>query len=165
MNSSRSKPFRLTIIHPCVGRTARMKKYIRTWMMQPIPAGLIATLNPKDVEKKFYDDRVEDITYDEPTDLVAMSCETYTARQAYQIATEYRRRGVPVVMGGFHATLCPDEVERHAESVVVGEAEALWREVLDDYRHGTPQKRYRAERRPSLKGVKPDRRIFRGKRY
>ena len=155
---------RLTLVHPCIGRR-RGQRYIRTWQMEPLPPALIAGLTPPEVEVRFYDDRMEAVPFDEPTDLVALSVETYTAKRAYQIATEYRRRGVPVVMGGFHASLCPDEVERHAESVVVGEAEALWREVLDDYRHGRPRKRYRAERRPSLKGVKPDRRIFRGKRY
>jgi len=57
----------------------------------------------------------EKIPFDEPADLVGISVETYTARRAYQIASEYRRRGVPVVMGGVHATLCPDEVADYAE--------------------------------------------------
>ena len=70
---------------------------------------------------------MEAIPYDEPTDLVAISVETYTARRAYQIASEYRRRGVPVVMGGFHATLVPEEVSDYAESVVIGEAEGCGR--------------------------------------
>ncbi|MED5462896.1 MAG: cobalamin-dependent protein, partial [Pseudomonadota bacterium] len=104
--------------------------------MQPIPAALIAALTPSDVEKKFYDDRLEPIPYDEPTDLVAISVETYTAKRAYQIASEYRQRGVPVVMGGFHATLCPEEVQQYCESIVVGEAETLFPQVIDDYRHG-----------------------------
>ena len=108
---------------------------------------------------------MEVVPFDEPTDLVALSVETYTAKRAYQIASEYRRRGVPVVMGGFHASLCPDEVARFAEAVVVGEAEALWPEVLDDVRHGRPRKLYRQEGRTSLRGVAPDRRIFQGKRY
>jgi radical SAM superfamily enzyme YgiQ (UPF0313 family) len=108
---------------------------------------------------------METIPFDEPTDLVAISVETYTARRAYQIASEYRRRRVPVVMGGFHATLCPAEVARFAESVVIGEAEGIWPRVIDDYRHGTPQKFYRQASRPSLRGLKPDRRIFAGKRY
>ncbi|HKV07971.1 MAG TPA: radical SAM protein, partial [Thermoanaerobaculia bacterium] len=110
-------------------------------------------------------DRMETVPYDEPTDLVALSVETYTARRAYQIASEYRRRGVPVAMGGFHASLCPDEVACFAESVVIGEAEALWPEVVDDYRHGRPKKTYRQTGRTSLAGARPDRRIFRGKRY
>jgi radical SAM superfamily enzyme YgiQ (UPF0313 family) len=156
---------RLTLVHPCIGRRAGDSSYIRTWQMEPLPPALIAGLTPPDVEVRFYDDRMEAVPFDEPTDLVAMSVETYTARRAYQIASEYRRRGVPVVLGGFHASLCPDEVASHAESVVVGEAEALWPEVIDDYRHGTPKKVYRQQGRTSLAGARPDRRIFRGKRY
>lgn len=155
---------RLTLVHPAIGRR-RGQRYIRTWQMEPLPPALIAALTPADVEVRFYDDRMEAIPFDEPTDLVAISVETYTAKRAYQLASEFRRRGVPVVMGGFHATLCPDETARYAESVVVGEAEKLWAEVIDDYRHGTPQKFYRDAGRPSLRGSRPDRRIFRGKRY
>src|SRR5207244_719106 len=84
------------------------------------------------------------IPFDEPADLVAISVETYTARRAYQIASEYRRRGVSVVMGGFHATLCPHEVAEYADAVVVGEAEEIWPPVIDDFRHGTARKFYRA---------------------
>ena len=155
---------RLTLVHPCIGRR-RGQPYIRTWQMEPLPPALIAGLTPPEVEVEFYDDRMEAVPFDRPSDLVAISVETYTARRAYQIASEYRRRGVPVVMGGFHASLCPDEVARHAESVVVGEAETLWAELLDDHRAGRRRKLYRAPSRPSLRGVRPDRRIFRGKRY
>jgi radical SAM superfamily enzyme YgiQ (UPF0313 family) len=155
---------RLTLIHPCIGRRPG-REYIRTWQMEPLPPALIAGLTPRDVEVRFYDDRMEEIPFDEPADLVALSVETYTAKRAYQIASEYRKRGVPVVMGGFHASLCPDEVALYAETVVVGEAEALWPRVIDDYRHGRPEKLYRQEGRPSLSGVRPERSIFQGKRY
>ncbi len=160
-----SRPFRLTLVHPCVGRYPGMKRYIRTWKMQPLPPAVIAALAPADVEKRFYDDRLEAIPFDQPTDLVALSVETYTARRAYQIASEFRRRGVPVVLGGFHATLCPEEVARYGDSVVVGEAEETFPEVIDDYRHGRPRKLYRAADRPRLGRVLPDRSIFRGKSY
>lgn len=160
-----SRPFRLTLIHPCIGRRPG-QKYIRTWQMEPLPPALISALTPPEVERKFYDDRMEEIPYDEPTDLVAISVETYTAKRSWQIASEYRRRGVPVVMGGFHATLMPDEVATYADSVVVGEAEGIWQQVIDDYRHGTPQKFYRREgARPTLERSRPDRGIFAGKRY
>lgn len=88
------RPFRLTLIHPCVGRRPGMKRYIQTWRMEPIPPAMLAALAPPDVEVRFFDDRVEAIPFDQPADLVAMSVETYTARRAYQIASEYRRRGV-----------------------------------------------------------------------
>lgn len=160
----KTKPFRLTIVHPCVGRRRGSRRYIRTWQMECLPAAMIAALVPSDVEKKFYDDRVEPIPFDEPTDLVAISVETYTARRAYQIASEYRSRGVPVVMGGFHATLCPDEVARYADSVVIGEAEGLFERLIDDYRHGCPEPVYRGTGRPAMRTM-PDRSIWRGKKY
>ena len=133
--------------------------------MEPLPVAVLAALTPKDVELKFHDDRLEPIPYEEPTDLVAISTEVYTAKRAYQIASEYRRRKVPVVMGGFHATLFPEEVQRYAESVVLGEAEDLWAKVIDDYRSGTPQKIYHSQERPVLNGLIPDRSIYAGKRY
>jgi radical SAM superfamily enzyme YgiQ (UPF0313 family) len=156
---------KLTIIHPCIGRRRGDRGYVRTWQMEPLPAATLAGLTPRDVDMKFYDDRMETIPFDEATDLVAMSVETYTAKRAYQIASEYRRRGVPVVMGGFHPSLCPDEVARYAEAVVTGEAEELWPRVLDDARHGRLEKYYRSTGRTDLKGLRPDRSIFRGKRY
>lgn len=156
---------RVTLIHPCIGRRAGDRRYIRTWQMESLPAATLAGLTPRDVDVRFYDDRMEPVPFDEPTNLVAISVETYTAKRSYQIASEYRRRGVPVVMGGFHATLCPDEVARYAESVVCGEAELLWPRVIDDARHGRLEKFYRDSARPSLATLKPDRSIFRGKRY
>jgi len=156
---------RLTLIHPCIGRRRGDRGYIRTWQMEPLPAATVAGLTPPDVEVRFYDDRMEPIPFDAPTDLVAMSVETYTAKRAYQIASEYRRRRVPVVMGGFHAGLCPEEVARYAEAVVIGEAEELWPRVVADARQGRLEKFYRATARPSLTGLRPDRSIFRGKRY
>src|SRR5687767_9974724 len=155
---------KLTIIHPCIGRRIG-QKYIRTWQMEPLPAATIAGLTPKDVDVRFYDDRMEAIPFDERADLVAISVETYTAKRAYQIASEYRRRGVPVIMGGFHATLCPEEVARYADAVVVGEAESVWSQVLVDAEGGTLQPYYQGDQRASLSGLRPNRAIFQGKRY
>jgi radical SAM superfamily enzyme YgiQ (UPF0313 family) len=155
---------KLTIIHPCIGRKPG-QPYIRTWQMESLPAATLAGLTPKDVNIRFYDDRMEKIPFDEATDLVAITVETYTAKRAYQIASEYRKRCVPVVMGGFHASLCPDEVALYAEAVVCGEAEDLWPRVIDDARHGRLEKFYRQSGRPSLAKLKPDRSIFIGKRY
>jgi radical SAM superfamily enzyme YgiQ (UPF0313 family) len=135
--------------------------------MEPLAPATLAGLLPRDgdIEIRFYDDRTEQIPFDEPTDLVAMSVETYTAKRSYQIASEFRRRGVPVVMGGFHPTLVPDEVSEYAESIVIGEAEGQWSAVLDDFRNGRLQRVYRQPERPSLAGLRPNRSIFEGKRY
>lgn len=155
---------KLALIYPGMGKRPG-QRYIRTWQMEPLPSAALAGLTPTGVDITFHDDRMEPIPYDVPVDLAAISVETYTARRAYQIASEYRARGVPVVMGGFHATLCPDEVARYAESVVEGEAEAVWPQLIDDFRHGRLQRRYHAPDRPALDGVRYDRRIFAGRHY
>lgn len=156
---------RVTLIHPCLGRRAGERHGLRTWQMQPLWVAALAALTPRDVELRFHDDRLEKIPFDEPTDLVGISVETYTARRAYQIASEYRRRGVPVVMGGMHATLCPDEVAEYAECVVTGEADQIWPKLLDDLRYGRLEDFYRSSGGGLLKGLHYDRQLFRGRRY
>jgi radical SAM superfamily enzyme YgiQ (UPF0313 family) len=155
---------RITIIHPAIGHK-RNENYIRSWQMEPLPAATIAGHTPSDVEVSFYDDRMELIPYDEPTDAVAISIETYTAKRAYQIASEYRKRNIPVVLGGFHATLLPEEAERYGDAIVIGEAEGIWPTVVDDLRHGCLKKRYQSKERLPMDNIKVDRSIFRGKGY
>jgi hypothetical protein len=99
---------KITFIKPNIGRLEH-SLYVDEGRMEPLQLGVLAGLTPPDVECVLYDDRIEPIPYDEPTDLAAITVEIYTARRAYEIAEEYRLRGVPVVMGGFHATLAPDE--------------------------------------------------------
>jgi radical SAM superfamily enzyme YgiQ (UPF0313 family) len=155
---------KLTLIYPSVGRKPGVN-YMRSWQMEPLPIAALAGLTPKDVSLRFYDDRMEAIDFDAPADLVAIPVETYTAKRAYQIASEYRRRKVPVVMGGFHATLATDEVKRYAESVVVGEAETVWPQLIDDARHGKLRDTYSSNEQPDLKDVRYDRSIFDGRQY
>jgi radical SAM superfamily enzyme YgiQ (UPF0313 family) len=141
------------------------QNYVPSDRMEPLTVAILAGLTPPDVELKFFDDRMEDISYDEPTDLVAISVETFTARRAYQISSEYRRRGVPVVLGGFHPTLLPGEAMEQADSVVAGEAEVSWPQVVEDLRHKRLKKFYGSQGRPPLAGVKANRDIYKGKRY
>jgi radical SAM superfamily enzyme YgiQ (UPF0313 family) len=157
---------RLTLIHPAIGRRRGDTGYIGTWQMEPLPVAALVGLTPVDIELRFYDDRLEPIPFAEPTDLVAISVETYTFRRAAQIASEYRRRRVPVVMGGFHATLCPQDAARYAEAVVIGEAEQAWPWLLEDFRRGRLEPLYRGEDSGFDRGAtRYDRRLFRGKRY
>ncbi len=133
--------------------------------MEPLPMAQIAALTPNDVQIVFWDDRMEEIPFDEPTDLVAISIETYTARRAYQIASEYRKRNIPVVMGGFHATLCPDEALEYADAIVIGQAENSWGILIDDFRKGILNRIYSASVNLTESKVIPDRSIYRGKNY
>jgi len=127
---------------------------------------VLAGLTPADVEVVLYDDRMESIPYDEATDLVAITVETYTARRAYEIAKEYRVRGIPVIMGGMHVTLLPDEAAQHADSIFIGDAESLWRSVVADARRRKLKPRYAAP--PGIAqygGTLPRCDLYKGKGY
>jgi radical SAM superfamily enzyme YgiQ (UPF0313 family) len=155
---------RLTLIYPSVGRKEN-KPYVRAWQMQPLSMALLASLTPPEVEVRFYDDRMEEIPFNEPTDLVAISVETFTALRAYKIARAFRARGVPVVMGGYHVTLIPEEARQEADAIVIGDAEPIWHELLDDARHGRLRPIYQGPARRTLSGIRPRRELFEGKRY
>jgi len=154
----------VTLILPSVGKI-RGEKYIRAWQMEPLPIAQLAALTPENIELKFFDDRMESIDYSAKTDLVAISVETYTARRAYQIAQHFKQKNIPVVMGGFHATLCPNEVAQHANSVVIGSAEGIWTKLLSDFENGTLQKLYSSTTCDFTSGLMPDRKIYAGKNY
>jgi radical SAM superfamily enzyme YgiQ (UPF0313 family) len=155
---------RLTLIYPSVGRKENTP-YVRAWQMQPLSMALLASLTPSDIDVRFYDDRMEPIPFDDPTDLVALSVETFTALRAYKIARQFRMRGIPVVMGGYHVTLQPDEAAQHADAIVIGDAEPVWSQMLADARRRDLQPRYDGRGRRTLTGIKPRREIFAGKPY
>ncbi len=132
---------KLTLIKPNIGRREH-SLYIDEGRMEPLQLGILAALTPSDIEVVMYDDRMETIPYGEPTDLVAITVETFTARRAYEISAEFRRRGVKTVMGGMHAMLIPEEVGEHCDSVIVGDAEPVWETMLNDLRNGVLKPRY-----------------------
>ena len=75
-------------------------------------------------------------------DLVGITAFTSQANRAYEVAAKFRALGVPVVMGGIHATMCREEALEHADAVVTGEAEDIWATVLNDVRHDRLQRTY-----------------------
>lgn len=155
---------RLTLIYPAIGRKPG-KPFVRSWQLQPLAIARLAAMTPPDWQITFIDDRLEPIHYDTATDLVALSIETYSSRRGFQIAARFRHRGVPVVLGGYHATLCPEESKQHADAVCIGEAESVWRAILQDVERGQLKPFYRGDGACPLEGLQPDRGVFRGKNY
>ena len=131
---------KITFIKPNIGRREH-SLYIDHGRMEPLMLAVLAGLTPPDVEMRLFDDRMESIDYEEATDLVAITVETYTARRSYEIAAEYRTHGVPVILGGMHVTLLPEECALHADSIFLGDAESLWPQVVEDARRGQYTKR------------------------
>src|SRR2546425_88368 len=156
---------KITFVKPNIGRMEH-SLYVDEGRMEPLQIGVVAALTPPDVECVLYDDRMEEIPYDEPTDLAAITVEIYTARRAYEIAAEFRRRGVPVIMGGFQPTLAPEECLEHADSIYIGDAEFLWHEVVADARERRLRRVYKARAGiPQPGGTQPRRDLFKKKGY
>jgi radical SAM superfamily enzyme YgiQ (UPF0313 family) len=110
----------------------------------PIGLGIVAALTPASWDVSLIDENWEPFTYQE-ADCVGITAFTASANRAYEIASLYRQRGVPVVMGGIHASMCPDEALQFVDTVVIGEAEAVWPKVLADVEAGCLQPKYHGE--------------------
>jgi radical SAM superfamily enzyme YgiQ (UPF0313 family) len=107
----------------------------------PLGLGIVAALTPERWKVELVDENWEPFTYRE-ADLVGITAFTAAANRAYQIAAAYRARGVPVVMGGIHASMCPQEALSFVDAVVVGEAETVWPKVVADVEAGQLQPIY-----------------------
>ncbi|EFE09319.1 B12-binding domain-containing radical SAM protein [Citrobacter youngae] len=150
---------RIALIYPNMG------DYRTRDAMTPLSMGILAALSPGH-DIVFYDERLERLPLSLPdVDLVAISIETFTARRGYQLADRYRQQGIKVVMGGFHATFMPDEVAKHADCVVSGDAEGAWEQLLLDAERGELQSRYEGSRQRGLDDYRLDRSIFTDKHY
>jgi len=122
-------------------KESRWNRY-RVW--KPLGLMVLAGLTPPEWDISIFDENLGAPDY--PTlpgpDLVGITAFTSQANRAYEVAAHFRQRGVPVVMGGIHATMCLDEAIKRVDSVVTGEAEDIWPQVLEDARHGNLKRRY-----------------------
>ena len=154
---------KITFIYPSIG-TPKKKKYLRTWTMEPLVIAILAGLTPTDVEIEFFDDRLSEIDFNTRTDLVAITVETYTSKRAYEISAKFKERGIPVIMGGYHPTLVPKETLNHCDSIVIGDAEGVWQQVVKDVKSGSLKNIYQSKLMGSQFGF-PERKIFSGRNY
>jgi radical SAM superfamily enzyme YgiQ (UPF0313 family) len=121
--------------------------------LPPLSILYIAGLTPKEHDVEIVDESVQPIDFQDAVDLVGITSMTFTAKRAYEIADEYRKRKVKVVMGGIHASSVEVEALAHADSVVIGEADDLWSQVLQDASDNTLKRTYRGKRKDPLDGL------------
>src|SRR5437764_13532148 len=114
---------------------------------------LLAAWTPDHWEVSHTDEIVQRVDFNRRADLVGITANTPAAPHTYALAREFRRRGVPVVIGGPHATLVPEEVAQHADAVVVGEGELVWPQLLADFERGQPKRIYASSALPDLKNM------------
>ena len=126
----------------------------------------LAAETPSGVDVRIIDEQVRDIPWNEHFDLVGITCMTAAAPRAYDIADRFRACGIQVVLGGMHPTFLPDEALMHADAVCVGEAEGVWRHILEDARHGKLSGTYSSFVQHSLVGLHlPPRSLLDARRY
>ena len=151
---------KIELISPAAEDSARLT---------PLALATLAALTPPEIEVSFSDDQIRRIRIPEDlkdVDLAAISVLSKTAHRAYQIADAYRERGIQVVLGGIHPSTMPEEASEHADSVVIGEAEGIWPQLLEDFEAGRLQKTYHQEGLIDLsQSPIPRREIFRPYRF
>jgi radical SAM superfamily enzyme YgiQ (UPF0313 family) len=121
------------------------KEHLKPWYAPPLNLMLIAAKTPRNIEVVLIDEHFEKIDYDQHYDLVGITAMTQQANRAYTIADKFRKKNIPVVMGGVHASVLPNEALQHVDTVFIGEGEENWPIFLNDLENGTPQKLYKSE--------------------
>ena len=138
-------PLRITLISPrgplYRHRGGAWKKSLR---YAPLTLTTLAALVPPEIpaEITLIDEGVDTIDLDLDADLIGLSAITGTALRCYELAAHFRKRGIPVVLGGVHVTLVPEEAQGHADAIVTGYAEETWPQLLRDFVAGRMAPRY-----------------------
>lgn len=137
---------------------------VKVLSLPPLNLATLASCTPDKYEMAIVDEAMDTIDFDGDVDLVAITCLTPLAPRAYTISKQFRKKGIPVVLGGIHASMMSQEAINFGDAVVVGEAEEIWQEVLLDFEAGRLKKIYRSSH-PSLENLPVPRRDLLSKGY
>ena len=118
----------------------------------------LAAITPEKHDVKIVNENYNDIDFDADVDLVGITCYTMTAPRVYEIADEFRRRDKTVVLGGYHPTAMPEEAKQHADSIILGMAEASWPKLIKDFEKGKLKPIYERDYDFDMADVPPIRR-------
>jgi radical SAM superfamily enzyme YgiQ (UPF0313 family) len=154
-DSLMNHPFLWSIGTKILNRLSRFPIYSPTsgYILPPLGPLAVAANTPAGIEIEFVDERIEEINFNSHVDLVGISVMTSSANHAYNTAQRFIQKGIPVVLGGIHPSLLPDEAIKYSNSVVIGEVEGLWEEILDDCKNKRLKKIYKNREFPSLKNL------------
>ncbi len=161
---------KILLIAPASGRWHKVAKAKifngKTFRFSLLSLLSVAAETPKDVDVKIIDEQIEDIPWDADVDLVGITCMTALAPRAYEIANQFLKRDIPVVLGGMHPTLSSEEAIQHATAVVAGDAEGVWPKVIADAKNGCLKGIYKNEIPHMLKELnRPPRDLLNKQQY
>jgi radical SAM superfamily enzyme YgiQ (UPF0313 family) len=154
--TNKVKSMKLKLIIPGWSETSIWKNFIFRFPYLSITT--LAAITPPEWKVVIEDENVSQINFDDGADLVGITALTPLAPRAYEISNKFRERGIKVLMGGFHATWLPDEAKKHVDSVIIGEAEGMWKTVLEDFKRNQLNPFYKNNSRVNLEGLLPARR-------
>jgi len=129
----------------------------RRSIMPSLSLAVLAAHTPEGWHVRIADEETGAVPYDDSVGVVGITALSNTIDRAYAIADRFRARGVPVVLGGPHATFCPEETGAHADAVVQGEAEGVWPQLLSDLEQGALKRTYRTEAPMPVECLRPPR--------
>lgn len=130
---------KLLLINPVGQRSGYLLSSVST--LSPLNLAYVAAVTPSHWQVKILDENFDTFTF-EAADLVGITAFTPNVNRAYDIASIYREKGIKVVMGGIHASMLPDEALQYVDSVVIGEAENIWPQVISDFENNRLAAKY-----------------------
>lgn len=135
--------------------------------LKPLAFMILINLTPKHIDVEFFDERIEKLPDDIDSDVLCFSVDTFSAKRTYLMAEKYKKRNpnITIIMGGFHPTACPDEAGKFADSVIIGDAEPVWEQVLADIESNNLKSQYTSSNSYILPFSKIDRSVFDNKKY
>ncbi|WP_423222462.1 B12-binding domain-containing radical SAM protein [Candidatus Amarolinea aalborgensis] len=152
---------RLLLINPALyANGGRVPNVAGAASMEPLALAYVAALTPPGWKITIWDEVMEPMPNPTAADLVGISTITATAPRAYELASQFRHLGIPVVLGGPHPTMLPDEAARYADVVFSGEAEGAWPRLVEDFTSGHLKSRYEGGGPPLVHNLVPRRDLY-----
>lgn len=140
---------RILFITPYDNNYKYKSAFTKSLSYMPLTMPYLAALTPEEygAEYRAIDEGVQRVNYEKLGffDIVAITSVTSSVKRGYELGEYFKKKGSYVVMGGHHVTLCPEEAAEHADTVMTGPADRIWREFIADFVSGTPRKRYDGE--------------------
>jgi len=157
---------KITLIAPAVVDETKRGMQGRVFQLPPLALATVAATTPKHVDVEIVDEALGPINYECGADLVGITTLTRFAPHAYTIADRFREKGIKVVMGGMHPSALPDEAIKHCDSVVIGEAEGVWIQLINDFEKKQLKKYYHNKDFVDLSTIcTPRRELYKKERY
>ncbi|MDX9696706.1 MAG: cobalamin-dependent protein [Bacteroidales bacterium] len=145
-------------------KSSGAKKHLGDFSMPPaLGIPIMSALSSDKHTVKLFDENIEEIDYNDDADLIAVSFFTPQAMYAYEVAKRFKAKGKTVIGGGMHPSLMPEEASQYFDAVCVGEVEAVWNTILDDFQNGNLKKIYQKEVENLDTIPFPNRNIFTGR--